>query len=86
MFKRARHFMHISCEEAAVIISESQDTPVGFSKRLQVLLHNAFCKACRAYMRFVRGIGALARRELQAPLTEKNRQNLRARIHLHEHG
>lgn len=83
MFHKVRHFLHISCAEASEIISRSQDEKVGFVAWLQVLLHNALCKACRAYLRFVRGIGnVLRQRDTAAKMPENLRQTLHKRLDL----
>jgi len=43
----ARHPMiRLSCQQASRLLSQRQDEPLTFGKRLRLRLHLAYCEAC----------------------------------------
>ncbi len=54
--------MMISCKEAARLISERRDRPLGWRERIALYVHLSMCGVCSAYRRQIDTLGAIARR------------------------
>jgi len=54
----------LTCKEATRMMSEGQDRPLAVGERLQLEIHLAMCRGCRAYRQQMEFLRAACRRWL----------------------